>query len=158
MATEIQIDGLEDLERQLLTMTGKDAHRIVRKGLREGGKIVVNVAKFNLATINDTGALSESIGIMARKGRGTNLQTVFVGERSRNKKAIALANAGGRKVKGVFWANLVERGTVRGQRAQPFLRPALDDNVGSVTRQFGKVVAEEIEKVLKKAARNVTRE
>lgn len=148
MATEIEVEGLAVLEHRLLELEGAVVNKVVRKALRESGKIVVNSAKGKVPV--DSGGLRESLGTIARKGKGPNLQTMFVGSRAKNKAALALVNAGRSKaIRGIFYGHMVERGTVRGQAPQPFLRPALDENVNEVVRVFS------VE--LKKAIGSVTR-
>ena len=154
MATEIEVEGLQELERRLLTLEGKVVNQVVRKALREGGKIVVTSAKgkANFGK-HSTGALRESLGTIARKGKGTNLQTMFVGSRAKNKAALALANARRSKpIRGIFYGHMVEKGTARGQKAQPFLRPALDENAKDVVLAFSVELKKAIDSVTRKSA------
>jgi HK97 gp10 family phage protein len=130
MATNIEVEGLDDLESQLLKLQGKVAIKVVRDALKASAKIVLKDAKSNVPV--GSGALKASLGIIARKGRGTNFQTVFVAPRQKNKTALALANASrSTPIKGIFYAHIVEKGSVR-SKPQPFLRPALDSNVNAV--------------------------
>lgn len=150
MATEIEVEGLDELERRLLQLEGKVVNRVVRKALREAGKIVVTAAKGKVAV--NSGALRESLGTIARKGKGTNLQTMFVGSRAKNAAALALVNAGRSKpIRGIFYGHMVERGTVRGQAPQPFLRPALDENVDEVVSTFSVELKKAIDSVTRKS-------
>lgn len=151
---EVEITGLRELEARLLRLQGKVSNTVVRKALRKAGNVVVKAAKAKVEV--DSGALRESIGTIARKGKGTNFQTMFVGSRAKNKAALALANAERpskfrdgttkRNLAGIFYGHMVERGTKRGHAAQPFLRPALDENYGEVVRTFERELKKEIDK------------
>ena len=107
MATEIDVEGLDELESQLLKLEKKVAVKVVRDALKAGGKVVLADAKTRVPV--GSGALKASLGLIARKGRGKNFQTVFVAPRQTNKAALALANAKRSKpIKGVFYGHIVE--------------------------------------------------
>lgn len=148
MATDIRVDGLADLEKTLLELEGRVATRVVRGALRKGGKIVAESAKSKVPV--DTGALRESIGTIARKGKGKNFQTLFVAPREKNKSALAIANTfRDPPIKGIFYAHIVEQGYGR-QNPQPFLRPALDENANAVVEEFATELRKAINRVTRK--------
>jgi len=130
MATEnVEIQGLDELERALLELEAKTAFKTLRGALAKGARPMIKEAK--ALAPKDTGALAQSIGMFSRKGRaGDRAAVVFVGPKSKSKTAIELANSKRAKpVKGVFYGHMVEKGTVKMQ-PQPFLRPAFDAMAG----------------------------
>lgn len=157
METDFELEGLDVLERRLLTLEKKTAKRVVRRALRDSAKIVVESARAKVP--EGTGALRESLGTIARVGKGKNFETMFIGSRAKNKAALALANAGRSKpIRGIFYGHMIERGTVarsnkvsganRGSVApQPFLRPALDENAGKVANKFAEELRRGVERV-----------
>lgn len=148
MATDgvkIEVEGLAELEQELLRLEKKVATKALRSALVRAARPVVKAARAKVPV--DTGALQASIGTTTRKGRGRrNFASALIGPKSRNKRAIAIANAAGRKVKGIFWGHLVELGYGR-QRPQPFLRPALDENVTEVVATFAAAIKKNLERV-----------
>lgn len=146
MAIDIEVDGLDELEAKLLELDKRVATRVVRGALRKSGQIVADSAKTKVPV--DSGALKESIGTIARKGKGKRtFQSLFVAPRERNKSAVAIANTFREDpIKGIFYGHIVEKGYGR-QRPQPFLRPALDENVNEVVETFSKALNEAIKRV-----------
>ena len=151
MATEsslIQVDGLQELEAKLVALGKKEAPKLLRKALRKGGKIVADDAKTRIPT-GGTGALAASIGMMARKGKYGNVETMFVGPRMKNPTALALANQNrSKKIAGIYYGHMVEEGSVH-NTPTPFMRPALDTNANEVLR----VVVTELNRSIDRVAR-----
>jgi HK97 gp10 family phage protein len=141
-----EITGLDELEDQLLALSKKVATKSLRSALVRAARPVVKAAKAKVPV--KTGALRQSIGTASRRGRGRkNFATAIVGPKSRNKRAIALANAGRSKpVKGIFWGHIVELGYGR-QAPQPYLRPALDENADEAVQIFAKAIKQNLERV-----------
>lgn len=148
MATDsltFEVDGLAELEEQLLRLEAKASEKIMRRALAKSARPTVRKAKA-LVPVR-TGGLKQAIGIATRKGRGKNVASVFIGPKPKNKAAIAKANTGRAKpIKGVFYGHLVELGYGR-QRPQPFLRPALDNTADQATQIFAAEIKRELESV-----------
>lgn len=159
MATDkldIKVDGLPELEAGLLALEAQVASRVLRRGLREGAKPVVEAAKSNVPVFS--GALRESIGVRTAKGRrGKNAAVAFIGSIAKDKKAIALANdQRNTRVKGIFWGHIVELGYGR-QAPQPFLRPAFDAKAIEAVSIFALTIKKSLERIARKVNRIAAR-
>ncbi|MEO1035225.1 MAG: HK97-gp10 family putative phage morphogenesis protein [Pseudomonadota bacterium] len=135
MTDEIRIEGLSELEDALADLGAKTGIKMIRRALLRGGREVVKAARAKVPV--GTGALRRSIGISTRRGRfGSAVAVAYIGPKPRNKAAVALAQRGGqRSIKGIFYGHIVEQGSRR-SRPQPFLRPALDENIDRVVGAF----------------------
>ncbi len=131
--------GLEAIER-----TAKK-RAITLKAIKAGAKLVQRAAKAKV--VKRSGALKQSIGTKAQKGRkGKTLALAVVGARTK-----VVQQYKGRSVRPAKYAHLVERGTARAA-AKPFLKPALDGQKGQVSRAVLDTLAAEVKKELAKAA------
>lgn len=145
MADDIQIEGLQELERKLLEIESKAGEKELRKALSFSVNPVVKAAKERVPV--KTGGLRQAISKFLRKGKNKNVASVFVGIREKNAKAVSLANQGRSKpIRGVFYGHIVEKGYGR-QSPQPFLRPALDQEATNVVKRFRDKLKENIDRV-----------
>lgn len=128
--SDVRINGLAELQQALQQLPAKMERNVLRGALRAGGNVLRDEAK-SLVPV-DTGALRD---------------TIRVSTRARGGQVTARVLAGSRKKGEAFYAHLVEFGTAPhkiagpvtiggnvvsniehpGTRAQPFLRPALDN-------------------------------
>ncbi|MFO7905802.1 MAG: HK97 gp10 family phage protein [Pirellulaceae bacterium] len=104
--TSFNIEGGKELTRQLRALDKKMSTSILRSGLREGAKVVKTAAE-SKAPI-DSGFLRDSIKIKTKK-RGNKI-TAIIGF-----------------VEDAYYGRFLELGT-KNMAAQPFLRPAIDEN------------------------------
>ncbi len=130
---------------------------VLRKGVSGASDVIRGSAK-QLAAY-DTGALKRSIAKKIKVYKEGDLVMGFVGPDSRyyeNGKPIPreagetpgeyedrLKNKG--KKRPARYAHLVENG-VRGIPAQPFIRPAVDNNIAQIEKRLGEACKEAIER------------
>jgi HK97 gp10 family phage protein/SPP1 family predicted phage head-tail adaptor len=114
--------GIKSLDKAFSQLEMKAAGKATRQALRKGAKVIATDAKRRAPV--DTGKLRDSIKVRAQR---------------RSRIAIGV-NAVTRDAdfqgKRLFYALFVEYGTRRGQRPQPFMRPAFDANKDSVRQQI----------------------
>jgi len=115
---DIRLLGDKQLQRKLTNLELAVQKKIVRKALRAGAKPMLATAK---AKVNvDTGALKANIKIKALKRSRRGSFGVQVTTPPREKLGIAADDPG-------YYPAILEYGSAT-NRAQPFLRPAFDDN------------------------------
>lgn len=116
-----EVVGLKELQKRLKNLTSAKAKSAQRKALREQAKIVLNSMKANVPV--DTGNLKKSLALKVDRDRATGDFIAKVGPAKKTRKG----SDGARVIAADGWyAHFVEYGTARGQRPQPFLRPAWD--------------------------------
>ena len=135
MTEPVRVEGLRELDRKLSRVaeitSPANAKKILRSAMMSATLPVLNAAKSNAQSeqIRDSGALAASMGRWFPQETRTRF-TLFIGPRSKNKKAIALwTQKHGAPPKGgrLRHAHIVEFGSER-QAATPFLRPACESN------------------------------
>jgi len=140
--TEIEVEGLEELEKRLLAISADMAGKNVRNSLMKAGKVVFDDMKANVKTGNVTRKVKTD------KGGTVTISPGFL--KSRIKRRSRLNRTGqARGFKGdsivsvsigvykVPYVAAVEYGAAnRGVRAQPFIRRALENNVDQVISTF----------------------
>lgn len=125
----VYIDGAEELAEMFQEMQDV-AKEILDEASKKGAEFVLEDAKRRVPV--RTGKLKNSLDIKLEKSRKVT------------KKAYQVYSKGVSK-SGIRYAFAVERGTSK-TRPQPFLRPALDENVVEVKR----IISEEIVKGLER--------
>lgn len=151
MAETVEVKGLRELRRAMLTLPQKMDQRILNSGLLAGGRLIVADAKQRVAV--RTGELRRNIRARSTKPFQGMTATVIVGVRKLTKKQIAaLKKKRNRKGSSLpnpsdpFYWRFLEFGTSK-MRARPFLRPAFESKKGQalevITKQFAKRVEEE---------------
>ena len=142
--TEVQ--GLADLEKMLLDLLLKDAKRVLRKAAKD------SMTPVQLSMAVNAGFNSESNDAHMR-------EEIEVKTKMGNTKAgkdTALTVRVGPKKEHVMKAIAQEYGTYK-QAARPFMRPALQDNMDSITQCFKDTLSEQIGKTQRKYARQARR-
>lgn len=143
--------GFEEVRRKLAITPIKLRTKGARKALSAAANIVTKAARQNAERVDDpeTGRrIRDNIGKRSRSAysRRTGDAMVSVGVLT-EKGRIPKGNPDtGRKGNTPHW-HLIELGTEKA-RAQPFLRPALADNIGPVTDKFAVELDKELEKAL----------
>lgn len=149
--------GFEEVRRKLAITPVKLRTKGARRALSAAANIVTKAARQNAERVDDpeTGRrIRDNIGKRSRSAysRRTGDAMVSVGVLT-EKGRIPKGNPDtGRRGNTPHW-HLVERGTetelgTEKARAQPFLRPALADNIGPVTDKFAAELDKELEKAL----------
>lgn len=145
------LTGFEEVRRKLAITPIKLRTKGARKALSASANIVTKAARQNAERVDDpeTGRrIRDNIGKRSRSAysRRTGDAMVSVGVLT-EKGRIPKGNPDtGRKGNTPHW-HLIELGTEKA-RAQPFLRPALADNIGPVTDKFAAELDKELEKAL----------
>jgi len=173
----ITVEGMKEIQRALKGLEDKVQTRVIKSGLRAGGREVVKAARRKLPS--EYGTLKRSLGtkILRPSGGGVGL---LVGART-----TATTKKGKRKrpKNDGFYAHIVEfgtlgsrteslspetsrksswsrkdrdkdqkrRGTPTGLKARPFLRPAFKESQQKIVDAFVKQVGREVERQIAKA-------
>jgi HK97 gp10 family phage protein len=129
--SKFQLKGAQQLERTLNELPKNLARNVLRGGVRAAAKVMQTSAKQKVPV--DDGDLRD--GIIIKEDRlSPDSVTMQVGTR-----------------KGIGYAHLVEFGSVK-MRAQPFLRPALDENAENIFKVMGNSMAKSLARQAKRAA------
>ncbi len=166
MAVELNIEGMDQFKRKIEQLSNpKKVKQIARKAGRQAMNLVRDAARTNAKAIDDPETSSriwKNIVTQGGKSRNSNEVKLRVGVRGgsefwRMNKGM-FRKSDGRTVRmdspyytyipndtRSWW--LVEFGTVK-TRAQPFMRPALSQNIDEATTKFVQVFDAEITKAL----------
>jgi len=144
MSDTFEVKGLKELNDKLIALESETASKVLRSAGRQAMKPVLNAA-INKVSV-DSGDLRASLAIRASKGKGKKTAAVIsVGA---HKKKYSKKEGGGKIVRANAKVIALEYGNRR-QKAEPFLRPALESNVGAVLESFKAQLAAKIAKATK---------
>jgi len=151
----IKLEGLQELDAKLAAMDKKTGFKTLRSSLNEASKPMFLLAKSNAQATGvkgfDAGATAAAMGRWTKKIKERRT-VLFLGPKNKAKKALNLWNAKhGTKATRLNHFHLVEFGSKNGP-GQPFLRPAFDATVQATARNFGKILARQIEKAAGRAS------
>jgi HK97 gp10 family phage protein len=141
---EIKVRGLAEIQRALEELGTQAANRVARSALNRAATPVVRRAKELAPTPGDsgdpyaTGGLKKAITKrLKRQRRGSDKQAVVIGlEKPRSRIA-----------------HFLEFGVPGHQRAEPYLRPALDETHGQVLQVMQDAMRAGIEREIRKLRR-----
>lgn len=143
MADKFQIEGLDEVLRRMRTLAPKLQKKAALAALRKGARIVVKAARANYTA--DDPATKSNIA-KAITSRADNKG----GKRNGGAMVKVGVKGGARPRKGTedegHW-RFVEFGK-EGVPARPFMRPALEDNVGQVTDEIVKQLDVQLDKIV----------
>lgn len=159
----VQINGLSDLVQTLRNLPAEIASKNggpLARALAKGGRTIRDDAK-RRAPVSDP----PSVQVAARRARNTGqinkpgrLRDAIVSKRDRNPGArgrteavLVTVRRSGKK--GAYYAGMVEFGTVK-MEAQPYMRPAFEENKKDVAEQFRVDLSAGIDRAVRKARRN----
>lgn len=144
---DVKVQGLLQLGEAMRGLSADMAGKVARQAAAAGASVVRKAARAKAP--KDTGNLQASI-VMKRMAE-TDLTAEYVVTPRRGKtRDVKAAKAGkGALGKDAFYARFQEFGTVK-EPAQPFLRPALEQNVQQATDAMAKRLKQRIEKVSSK--------
>ena len=149
MSVEVQIHGIDELNRKLkLLASSNAAKRIARKAARQAMNIVRDAARVNAKAIDDPETVEKiwkNIAVSGGKTRNQNEIVMRVGVRG----GASFSNKNPPKVSGGdtrHW-RWIEYGSAHNV-AVPFMRPALNNNIQEVTNKFSSVFDAELDKEL----------
>jgi HK97 gp10 family phage protein len=141
----VRIEGLKELEAALTELPTANAKAVLRRTLKEAGEPVARAAR-SLAP-KDHGDLAESIDVSPKlSGRQSKLH--------KKEAAVEMFIGAGPSA---AHAHLQEFGTGPGHVAQPFMRPAWDQNKAKVLDTIANMTWIEIEKTAKRLAKRAAR-
>jgi HK97 gp10 family phage protein len=143
MAEKFSVSGLKELQAAMNKLSADMAGKIARQATAAAAGVVRKAAKANAPV--DSGNLKAAI-VMKRK-RSTNLTEEYnVAVRAGKKSDVKNAKAGtGKLGKDAYYARFVEFGTVK-TPPNPFLAPALSDNVQQATDAMKKRLEDRLKK------------
>lgn len=121
------IEGADEVIKMLQEM-GQEASSILERAADAGGKIALNAAK-NLCPVK-TGALKASLYLQKSKTKKPEI-----------KQEVKISPG-----KKEFYGTFVELGTSK-QAAQPYMRPAIDENQGEIARTINQEVLKAIGRI-----------
>lgn len=175
---EVKLDGLQGMTAKMAAVSNGMLYKYGRSSLRKAAKVVLEAARANAARIDDP-ATAENISknIVMRWGpkrfrysHDLNFRIGVLGgarpaytrknRRTRYKESQSLEAIGEISGEGkgnpggdTWYWRLVEFGT-RSAKAQPFLRPALQNNREAVARVFAKELNKGLDRAIKQAGRS----
>lgn len=147
MAERFKVEGLKELEKAMVSLGGKIGLKVLRSAGREAMKPVLESAK--AGANEDTGSLRASLAINATKGKGKTAININVG--AHRKKA--LKSQGGQVLTRTNQKAIAQEYGTKRQKAEPFLRPALQRNAARVLSIFKTSLAKKIDQEAKKLAK-----
>lgn len=155
MSLDVQIHGIDELNRKLKLLTSsKAAKRIARKAARQAMNIVRDAARANAKAIDDPETVEKiwkNIAVSGGKSRNANEIVMRVGVRGGAAQNANTDRAALSKLSGgitTYWRYL-EFGSAN-MPATPFMRPAMSSNIQKVTDKFSQVFSVELDKELAK--------
>lgn len=145
------LTGFEEVRRKLAITPIKLRTKGSKRALGRAAAIVRKAARQNALRVDDaeTGRrIADNIGQRVRGGysRRTGDAMVSIGVLTQHGRIPKGNPDTGRKGNTPHW-HLVELGTEKA-RAQPFLRPAMESNIGAVIDKFAAELDKELEKAL----------
>lgn len=158
MRSEVRIEGVDELIKNLRSVLTKHNVNEVRKALKRGAMILVDEAKRRV-TVNDGGKLKDSIKILPKWSKDP--AGMYVAPRVLRRFTAKTSQK--TKDKNPFYAHFVEYGTDPhnlgykgkflsgkggdhpGARKQPYMRPALDATAQQVLSVMSEDLAKYIE-------------
>jgi HK97 gp10 family phage protein len=140
----VKVEGLKDLERALKGLPSANGKAVLRRTLKEAGEPVAKAARALVP--KEQGYLSESIDVSTKlSGRQRSLH--------KKESPVEMFIGPGPDPAG----HLQEFGTGPGHQAQPFLRPAWDQNKAKVLDIIANLTWVEIEKTANRLAKRAAK-
>lgn len=135
----VDIQGLQELETNLLKLPEDLARRGLGRAARDAMKLLQLAIAFNAPKL--TGKLQ----------RGIQMRSKFIGDGVQGGTiVVSIGLRLSPKEESVFYGKFLEFGTVK-MPAKPFMKPEFDAHAQEVLANFGKELGEEIEKVARRA-------
>lgn len=160
-SVEFSITGLESLLGKLESVTYDMKRKGGRSALRKAAMVVVDKAKQNAQRIDDaeTGrSIADNIALRwdGRLFKRTGDLGFRIGVLTGSTRNLQPGNPDTGKGGATPHAYLVELGTEKA-RAQPYLRPALEGQIGEVTNTFVTAYELAIDRAIKRAAKKAAK-
>lgn len=144
MAERFKVGGLRELGFAMQGLSDDMRTKVARQAVAAGAGVVRKAAREKAP--RDTGNLAASL--VMKRVKDTNLtEEYIVTPRKGRTRDVKLAKRGeGKLGKDAYYARFVEFGTVKSP-AQPFMRPALEENVQRATNAIADRLRARIKKV-----------
>lgn len=147
MADDFDIQGLRELDNALGDLGQVVGIKVLRSAGRTAMKPVLTSAQQGIN--KDTGDAHDALAISARVGKDKSSVTISVGATKKK----ATKKQGGKTFVNVNQKVIAQEFGTRKQVAEPFLGPALENNVVLVLITFKTELETRIEKAFKKAGK-----
>jgi len=155
MSVRLKIEGAGDIERALEKLSRVAAKGVMRRAMKKALQPVAEAAEASPFPIAISGTLSPRQRRLARKDRGPNLISLYVGPVQSDGSHAPHAHL---YEFGTGPRYQVKTGKYVGvQMADPFMRPAWDENRDAMLKILRREVWIEIEKTLARAARKAAK-
>lgn len=147
MAERIQVLGLRELGVAMQGLSDDMRTKVARQAVAAGAGVVRKAARDKAPV--DSGNLKASL--IMKRVKETNLTEEYIvtPRKGRTRDVKAAKRGQGKLGKDAYYARFVEFGTVKAP-AQPFMRPALEDNVQRATQAIADRLRARIKKVTAK--------
>lgn len=144
MADVSQVKGLRELGLSMRGLSADMAGKIARQATAAGAGVVRKAARAKAP--KDTGNLQAAIVMKRVKDTPLTEEYVVAVRKGKTRDAKAGKDGTGKQGKDAFYAHFPEFGTVK-MPAQPYMRPALEDNVQAATDAMAKRLKQRLDKV-----------
>lgn len=139
---DIKISGFPDLNKTLKKLNEKTQTRLIKAALKKGANIILDAAKQNTPSKTGANHMHLKIKTIRKKKSSTNIGfTIQTGTR----EELDIKSKG-------YYPFSLEYGT-QDMEAQPYLRPALEDNRDKAIQVVGKSLEKGIARALRKLAK-----
>lgn len=141
-----QVDGLRELGLRMQGLKADMAGKIARQAVAAGAGVVRAAARKGAPV--DTGNLKAAVIMkrMRKPENGLTEQYIVTPRKGKASDVIAAKRGTGKLGKDAYYAHMVEFGTVK-MPAQPFMRPALEQNTQRATDAMVKRLRKRLDKV-----------
>lgn len=144
MAERIAVKGLRELGLAMRGLSADMAGKVARQATAAGAGVVRKAARTGAP--KDTGNLRAAV-VMKRVRESSLSAEYVVAVRKGKARDVKEAKAGtGKLGKDAYYAHMVEFGTVK-MPAQPFMRPAFDNNTQAASAAIAKRLKARLDKV-----------
>lgn len=147
MAERIQVLGLRELGVAMQTLSDDMRTKVARQAVAAGAGVVRKAARDNAPV--DSGNLKASLIMKRIKDTNLTEEYIVTPRKGKTRDGKSAKRGQGKLGKDAYYARFVEFGTVKAP-AQPFMRPALEDNVQRATNAIADRLAARIKKVTAK--------
>lgn len=153
----MKLIGAKEIEALLKQMPERIAKKVTVGALRAGAGVIARQARANVRANPsiDSGLLARNITSRARKRSKKGAAVVSVGIARKAAQVVRKGRTKATKASPSRYAHLVEFGTEH-SRAEPFLRPALDEKGSEAIARIGEAMGKGIAREARKLAQGKT--
>lgn len=146
MASTFKVEGLRELGLAMQQLSADMAGKVARQAVAAGAGVVRKDARRRAP--RDSGNLQAAVIMKRLPKRETPLTEEYIvaTRKGRTRDAKAAKAGAGKLGKDAYYAHMVEFGTVK-MAAQPFMRPALENNTQAATDAMAQRLKQRLAKV-----------